>query len=217
MKAASPDIGCDASNTSLGNRIMLKSNRTQNQMKRIFDLTLGLLASLVLVLPVSLVAIAVRITSTGPALYWSDRVGRNNKIFKMPKFRSMRVGTPAVATHLLGNPQAHLTPIGSFLRKSSLDELPQLWSILVGDMSFVGPRPALFNQHDLIALRTEQGVQTLVPGLTGWAQVNGRDELPIPEKVKLDVAYLQRQSLWFDIRILWLTFIKVLRRDGVSH
>ncbi len=186
-------------------------------MKRIFDLTLGLLASLVLVLPVSLVAIAVRITSTGPALYWSDRVGRNNKIFKMPKFRSMRVGTPAVATHLLGNPQAHLTPIGSFLRKSSLDELPQLWSILVGDMSFVGPRPALFNQHDLIALRTEQGVQTLVPGLTGWAQVNGRDELPIPEKVKLDVAYLQRQSLWFDIRILWLTFIKVLRRDGVSH
>ena len=186
-------------------------------MKRIFDLTLGLLASLVLVLPVSLVAIAVRLTSTGPALYWSDRVGRNNKIFKMPKFRSMRVGTPAVATHLLGNPQAHLTPIGSFLRKSSLDEFPQLWSILVGDMSFVGPRPALFNQHDLIALRTEQGVQTLVPGLTGWAQVNGRDELPIPEKVKLDVAYLQRQSLWFDIRILWLTFIKVLRRDGVSH
>jgi O-antigen biosynthesis protein WbqP len=217
MKAASPDIGCDASNTALGNRIIVKSNRTQNQMKRIFDLLLGLFASLLLVLPVSLVAIAVRLTSTGPALYWSDRVGRNNKIFKMPKFRSMRVGTPAVATHLLGNPQAHLTPIGSFLRKSSLDELPQLWSILVGDMSFVGPRPALFNQHDLIALRTEQGVQKLVPGLTGWAQVNGRDELPIPEKVKLDVAYLQRQSLWFDIRILWLTFIKVLRRDGVSH
>jgi O-antigen biosynthesis protein WbqP len=135
----------------------------------------------------------------------------------MPKFRSMRVGTPAVATHLLDNPAAHLTPIGSFLRKSSLDELPQLWSILRGDMSFVGPRPALFNQHDLMALRTEQGVHTLVPGLTGWAQVNGRDELPIPEKVKLDVAYLQRQTLWFDIRILWLTFVKVLRRDGVSH
>jgi O-antigen biosynthesis protein WbqP len=135
----------------------------------------------------------------------------------MPKFRSMRLGTPAVATHLLGNPAAHLTPIGSFLRKSSLDELPQLWSILVGDMSFVGPRPALFNQHDLMALRTEQGVHTLVPGLTGWAQVNGRDELPIPQKVQLDVAYLQRQSLWFDIRILWLTFVKVLRRDGVSH
>ena len=186
-------------------------------MKRIFDLLLGLLASMVLLLPVLLVAMAVRLTSQGPALYWSDRVGRYNTIFKMPKFRSMRVGTPAVATHLLGNPQAHLTPIGSFLRKSSLDELPQLWSILRGDMSFVGPRPALFNQHDLMALRTEQGVHTLVPGLTGWAQVNGRDELPIPEKVKLDVAYLQRQSLWFDIRILWLTFVKVLRRDGVSH
>ena len=153
----------------------------------------------------------------GPALYWSDRVGRNNVIFKMPKFRSMRVGTPAVATHLLADARSHLTPIGSFLRKSSLDELPQLWSILAGDMSFVGPRPALFNQQDLIARRTEQGVHTLVPGLTGWAQVNGRDELPIPEKLKLDVAYLQRQSLWFDIRILWLTFVKVLRRDGVSH
>ena len=186
-------------------------------IKRTFDLLLGLLASLVLLLPVLLVALAVRLTSKGPALYWSDRVGRDNTIFKMPKFRSMRVGTPAVATHLLGNPAAHLTPIGSFLRKSSLDELPQLWSILRGDMSFVGPRPALFNQHDLMALRTEQGVHTLVPGLTGWAQVNGRDELPIPEKVKLDVAYLQRQSLWFDIRILWLTFVKVLRRDGVSH
>ena len=145
------------------------------------------------------------------------RVGRNNVIFKMPKFRSMRVGTPAVATHLLADARSHLTPIGSFLRKSSLDELPQLWSILAGNMSFVGPRPALFNQQDLIALRTEQGVHTLVPGLTGWAQVNGRDELPIPEKVKLDVAYLQRQSLLFDIRILWLTFVKVLRRDGVSH
>ena len=186
-------------------------------IKRFFDLLLGLLASLVLLLPVLLVALAVRLTSKGPALYWSDRVGRYNTIFKMPKFRSMRVGTPAVATHLLGNPAAHLTPIGSFLRKSSLDELPQLWSILRGNMSFVGPRPALFNQHDLMALRTEQGVHTLVPGLTGWAQVNGRDELPIPEKVKLDVAYLQRQSLWFDIRILWLTFVKVLRRDGVSH
>ena len=186
-------------------------------MKRIFDILLGCIAALVLFVPVLLVAIAVRLTSKGPALYWSDRVGRNNVIFKMPKFRSMRVGTPAVATHLLADARSHLTPIGSFLRKSSLDELPQLWSILAGDMSFVGPRPALFNQHDLIALRTEQGVHTLVPGLTGWAQVNGRDELPIPEKVKLDVAYLQRQSLWFDIRILWLTFVKVLRRDGVSH
>jgi O-antigen biosynthesis protein WbqP len=168
-------------------------------------------------LPVLLVALAVRLTSKGPVLYWSDRVGLNNQIFKMPKFRSMRLGTPAVATHLLSNPAAHLTPIGSFLRKSSLDELPQLWSILKGDMSFVGPRPALFNQQDLIELRTAQGVHELVPGLTGWAQVNGRDELPIPDKVKLDVAYLQRQSLWFDVRILWLTFVKVLRRDGVSH
>ena len=186
-------------------------------MKRFFDLVLSVLAALVLLVPVLLVALAVRLTSKGPALYWSDRVGRNNVIFKMPKFRSMRVGTPAVATHLLADARSHLTPIGSFLRKSSLDELPQLWSILVGDMSFVGPRPALFNQQDLIAMRTEQGVHSLVPGLTGWAQVNGRDELPIPEKVKLDLAYLQRQSLWFDVRILWLTFVKVLKRDGVSH
>ena len=186
-------------------------------MKRLFDLCLGLSAAVVLLLPVSVVALAVRLTSKGPALYWSDRVGRDNKIFRMPKFRSMRVGTPAVATHLLQDPAAHLTPIGSFLRKSSLDELPQLWSILKGDMSFVGPRPALFNQDDLIALRTASDVQRLLPGLTGWAQVNGRDELPIPEKVKLDVEYLQRQSLWFDIHILWLTFVKVLRRDGVTH
>ena len=186
-------------------------------MKRLFDVCLGCLAALILFVPLLLVAMAVRLTSKGPALYWSDRVGRNNVIFKMPKFRSMRVGTPAVATHLLANPKAHLTPIGSFLRKSSLDELPQLWSILAGDMSFVGPRPALFNQQDLIALRTAQGVHTLVPGLTGWAQVNGRDELPIPDKVNLDAAYLQRQSLWFDIFIMWLTLSKVLRRDGVSH
>ena len=172
---------------------------------------------LLLLLPVLLVYVVVRLTSEGPALYWSDRVGRNNVIFKMPKFRSMRVGTPAVATHLLADAASHLTPIGSFLRKSSLDELPQLWSILLGDMSFVGPRPALFNQQDLIALRTAQGVHTLVPGLTGWAQVNGRDELPIPDKVKLDVAYLQQQSLSFDIRILWLTLVKVMTRDGVSH
>ena len=186
-------------------------------MKRIFDLILVVLAGILLLMPVFLVAVLVRLTSKGPILYWSDRVGLHNKIFKMPKFRSMRVGTPAVATHLLADARSHLTPIGSFLRKSSLDELPQLWSILAGDMSFVGPRPALFNQQDLIALRTEQGVHTLVPGLTGWAQVNGRDELPIPQKVELDVAYLQRQSLWFDIRILWMTFVKVLRRDGVSH
>lgn len=186
-------------------------------MKRTFDLFLAALASICLLLPVMLVAILVRLTSQGPILYWSDRVGRNNIIFKMPKFRSMKIGTPAVATHLLTDPDSYLTSIGSFLRKSSLDELPQLWSIIKGDMSFVGPRPALFNQHDLIELRTRNGVHKLLPGLTGWAQVNGRDELPIPAKVKLDVDYLHRQSLWFDIRILWLTFVKVLRRDGVSH
>jgi len=186
-------------------------------LKRVFDLCVGGVAALVLVLPIALLALLVRLTSPGPALYWSDRVGRNNAIFRMPKFRSMRVGTPAVATHLLADPKSHLTPIGSFLRKSSLDELPQLWSILVGDMSFVGPRPALFNQDDLVALRTECGVHELVPGLTGWAQVNGRDELPIPDKVKLDAEYLRRRSIALDIYILWLTFVKVVRRDGVSH
>ena len=186
-------------------------------VKRVFDLLLALAAAVFLAVPVLLVAVLVRLTSPGPALYWSDRVGHHNKIFKMPKFRSMRVGTPAVATHLLADARSHLTPIGSFLRKSSLDELPQLWSILAGDMSFVGPRPALFNQHDLIDLRTRQGVHELVPGLTGWAQINGRDELPIPDKVRLDVEYLQRQSLGFDIRILWLTFVKVIRRDGITH
>ena len=186
-------------------------------MKKTFDILLAGCIGIIVVIPFILIAIAVRSTSSGPIFYWSDRVGRNNRIFKMPKFRSMRIGTPTVATHLLGNPDAHLTPIGSFLRRSSLDELPQLWSILVGDMSFVGPRPALFNQKDLIDLRNEAGVDALTPGLTGWAQVNGRDELPIPEKVKLDVVYLQQQSFWFDLRILWLTFIKVLKRDGVSH
>ncbi len=186
-------------------------------MKRLFDLGLGFMAAAVLLVPLVVLAMLVRFTSQGPALYWSDRVGRCNKIFKMPKFRTMRVGTPAVATHLLANPGAHLTPIGSFLRKSSLDELPQLWSIMMGDMSFVGPRPALFNQQDLIELRTQQNVHTLVPGLTGWAQVNGRDELPIPQKVALDAEYLQRQDFWFDIHILWLTFLKVVQRDGVSH
>ena len=186
-------------------------------MKRLFDLLFGLSAALLLALPTLAIALLVRLTSPGPALYWSDRVGRRNVIFRMPKFRSMRTGTPAVATHLLQDPGAYLTPIGSFLRKSSLDELPQLWSILKGDMSFVGPRPAFFNQNDLIALRTESGVHELVPGLTGWAQVNGRDELPIPEKVKLDVEYMQRHSFRFDVWILWLTFVKVLRRDGVSH
>lgn len=186
-------------------------------MKRILDLMLAVLALLVLIVPIALVALLVRVTSPGPVLYWSDRVGRHNCLFKMPKFRSMRIDTPAVATHLLENPTAWLTPIGSFLRRSSLDELPQLWSILCGDMSFVGPRPALFNQDDLILLRTACGVHELLPGLTGWAQINGRDELPIPEKVRLDAEYLESRSLVFDVRILWLTFMKVLRRDGVSH
>jgi O-antigen biosynthesis protein WbqP len=186
-------------------------------MKRLFDLVLGIFLAALFALPLLLVAIAVRLTSPGPALYWSDRVGKNNQIFRMPKFRSMRTDTPAVATHLLDNPQSFLTPIGGFLRRSSLDELPQIWSVLVGDMSFVGPRPALYNQDDLIALRTERQLHTLVPGLTGWAQVNGRDELPIPVKVDLDVEYMQKQSFFFDIYILYLTFIKVLGRDGVSH
>jgi O-antigen biosynthesis protein WbqP len=186
-------------------------------VKRLFDFAVALVAVVLLSLPILIVALAVRLTSPGPALYWSERVGRHNRIFKMPKFRSMRIDTPAVATHLLQNPGQWLTPIGSFLRKSSLDELPQLWSILKGDMSFVGPRPALFNQDDLIALRTGKGVHELMPGLTGWAQVNGRDELPIPLKVELDAEYLKRRSLLFDLKVLWMTVLKVLARDGVSH
>lgn len=186
-------------------------------MKRVLDLVLCLMLLSLLLVPIVIVALAVRLTSKGPALYWSDRVGRHNRIFKMPKFRSMRIDTPALATHLLQNPEQWLTPIGSFLRKSSLDELPQLWSILKGDMSFVGPRPALFNQDDLIALRTKNRVHELVPGLTGWAQVNGRDELSIPHKVALDAEYLQRWSWLFDLKILWMTALKVLARDGVSH
>jgi len=186
-------------------------------IKRFFDLWLALFAILFLIIPIVVVAIMVRLTSNGRALYWSDRIGRNNILFKMPKFRTMRINTPALATHLLQNPQLFLTPIGSFLRKSSLDELPQLWSIIKGDMSFVGPRPALFNQNDLIELRTKYGVDKLLPGLTGWAQVNGRDELPIPDKVTLDVDYMHNQSFYLDMKIIWLTFSKVLNRDGVHH
>jgi len=186
-------------------------------MKRLFDLILVIVSSCILIAPIILVAIWVRLTSKGPALYWSDRVGVNNSIFKMPKFRSMKIDTPAVATHLLNDPKRCLTSIGAFLRKSSLDELPQLWCVLKGDMSFVGPRPALFNQDDLIALRTKLGVHQLMPGLTGWAQVNGRDELLIPQKVAVDAEYLQKQSFLFDLKILWMTFLKVVRRDGVSH
>ena len=186
-------------------------------MKRVFDLILAISLFLVLLISLLLIAVLVISTSKGPVLYWSDRIGKNNKIFKMPKFRSMLTGTPAVATHLLDNPDAYLSPIGRFLRHSSLDELPQLFSVLKGDMSFVGPRPALFNQDDLIALRTEKGVDKLLPGITGWAQVNGRDELSIPDKVALDVEYLNRQSFWLDMKILWMTFLKVIKRDGVSH
>ena len=186
-------------------------------MKRAFDFVFALVLLLVLAVPMLIVAILVKVTSKGPILYWSDRVGQYNYLFRMPKFRTMKVDTPAVATHLLEDPQSVLTPVGNFLRKSSLDELPQIWTILKGEMSFVGPRPALFNQTDLITLRTEQRIDSLVPGLTGWAQINGRDELPIPEKVALDKAYLHQQSIQHDLSILWLTFLKVIKKEGVSH
>ena len=188
-----------------------------HRVKRIFDLVVVVLLLALLVIPMLLIAGGVRVTSEDSVLYWSDRIGQSNVIFRMPKFRTMRLNTPAVATHLMSNPDAYLSPIGSFLRRTSLDEMPQLWSILKGDMSFVGPRPALFNQYDLIALRTEMGVDQLVPGLTWWAQVNGRDDLPIPGKEALDVEYMKRQSFCFDMKILWLTFLKVIKRDGVSH
>jgi len=186
-------------------------------MKRIFDLLLGIAVFMLLATFILLVAIAVRLSSKGPVLYWSDRIGKDSKTFKMPKFRSMLSGTPTVATHLLDNPDVYLSPIGGFLRSFSLDELPQLFSVLKGDMSFVGPRPALFNQDDLIALRKEKGIDKLLPGITGWAQVNGRDILTVTDKVDLDEVYMQRQSFWFDIKILWMTFLKVIRRDDVTH
>ena len=186
-------------------------------MKRIFDLFLSLCLVPVLLVPILVIAVLVRLTSRGPALYWSDRVGGSNEIFKMPKFRTMRIDTPAVATHLLKDPDEYLTPTGPFLRKSSLDELPQLWSVLKGDMSFVGPRPALFNQDDLVALRTEKGVHPLIPGITGWAQINGRDDIPIPKKVELDEYYLKNRSFCFDLKILFLTFLKATRAENVSH
>lgn len=185
--------------------------------KRSMDVAVAMLTLVFACVPMLVVAILVRLTSPGAIIYWSDRVGRNNKIFHMPKFRTMRIDTPAVATHLLGKPEQYLTPIGGFLRKSSLDELPQIWSILVGDMSLVGPRPALFNQDDLIELRTKNGVHQLVPGLTGWAQINGRDELPIPQKVALDVEYLRNISWLLDMKIMLSTAFKVLHRDGVAH
>ena len=186
-------------------------------MKRLIDLLLAIFASFFFAVPFIIVAILVRLTSPGPILHWSGRIGAKDKIFQMPKFRSMKIDTPQVATHLLDNPYQWLTPIGPFLRKSSLDELPQLWSILKGDMSFVGPRPALFNQYDLVELRRQAGVDALVPGLTGWAQVNGRDEISLEDKLRLDQEYLKRQSFLFDVHILWLTFLKVLSKDGISH
>ena len=186
-------------------------------MRRFFEFIIVTILMLLLAIPILLIIIAIYLTSEGPSLYWSDRIGKDNGTFKMPKFRSMRVGTPPVATHLLDNPDVYLSPIGGFLRRSSLDELPQLYSVLRGDMSFIGPRPALFNQEDLIALRKEKGVDKLLPGITGWAQVNGRDILSVTDKVDLDVEYLQRQSFWFDMKILWMTFLKVVKRDGVSH
>lgn len=186
-------------------------------MKRIFDIFMSLLALLIFGIPLLIVAILVKLTSKGPVLYWSDRIGKNNTIFKMPKFRTMQIDTPAVATHLLSDPDQYLTPIGKFLRKSSLDELPQLFSIIKGDMSIVGPRPALFNQDDLVQLRTEKGVHALTPGLTGWAQINGRDELPIPIKVDFDAYYLRHQSFFLDLKIIFMTVLNVVKSDGVSH
>ena len=186
-------------------------------MKRVFDLAIGLFLFALLIIPMLLIAVAVLVTSFGPVLYWSNRVGQGNVIFKMPKFRTMQINTPVMATHKMTNPNEFLTPIGDFLRLNSLDGLPQLFSIFMGDMSFVGPRPALYNQDDLIALRAEYGVEAIVPGLTGWAQINGRDDLPIPEKVALDVEYMERHSFLFDMKILWLTCLKVIKRDGVSH
>ncbi len=186
-------------------------------MKRFFDLIMSLLLILFFSLPILLIALLVKLTSKGQILYWSDRIGKDNVIFRMPKFRTMRTGTPAVATHLLADPDRHLTPVGKFLRKSSLDELPQLLSILMGDMSFVGPRPALFNQGDLVELRTRKGIHILVPGLTGWAQINGRDELPIPVKVEFDEHYLRHRSFAFDLKVILLTILKVIRREGVTH
>lgn len=186
-------------------------------MKRLFDFIVALTALIILAIPLGIIAVLIRLTSPGPALYWSNRVGLHSEIFRMPKFRTMRTDTPVVATHLLSNPDAYITPIGKVLRKTSIDELPQLWSILKGDMSFVGPRPALFNQDDLIALRKENGIDTVLPGLTGWAQINGRDELAIPDKVALEVEYLQRRSFGFDLKILLITFIKTIKRDGVTH
>lgn len=196
---------------------MVQTYLLNHALKRSFDIVCVLILMIPLSIPMLVISLVVKLTSPGPILYWSDRVGRFNRIFRMPKFRTMKIDTPPMATHLLVQPELYLTPIGNFLRKSSLDELPQLFSIFKGDMSFVGPRPALFNQDDLVSLRTRKGVDELIPGLTGWAQVNGRDELPIPVKVEYDMYYLTHRSFLFDLKILYLTFLKVLHREGVSH
>jgi O-antigen biosynthesis protein WbqP len=186
-------------------------------MKRLFDVIIATLLLILLLIPMLVISILIKLTSKGPVLYWSNRVGRNNSIFRMPKFRSMRTDTPPVATHLLADPDRYITAIGRFIRKTSLDELPQIFSVLKGDMSFVGPRPALFNQDDLVALRTSKGIHTLVPGITGWAQINGRDELPIPVKVDYDLHYLKNRSFVFDLKILVLTLFNVIKGKGVIH
>ena len=186
-------------------------------MKRIFDIVLATIILIVFFLPMLIIALSVKLTSKGPVLYWSDRVGKKNTIFKMPKFRTMKADTPAMATHLMANPELYCTPVGSFLRKRSLDELPQLYSVLKGDMSFVGPRPALYNQDDLIELRTKKGIHKLIPGITGWAQINGRDDLPIPEKVDLDEYYLNHHSFIFDLKTLFMTFLSVMNGQGIQH
>lgn len=190
---------------------------TKKRVKRVFDLVLLIFSLLLFAIPIFCVALLILFSSKGPIFYWSDRVGLEGNIFRMPKFRSMLLDTPPVATHLLDNPDQYLSPVGGFLRKTSLDELPQLWSVFKGEMSFVGPRPALFNQDDLIKLRDQQGINTLLPGITGWAQVNGRDELSIPKKVELDKEYLINQSFWLDVKILWITFLKVIKTHNVSH
>ena len=186
-------------------------------MKKVIDITVASMLSILLFIPILLIAITIKLTSKGPAFYWSERVGRENVNFMMPKFRTMRIDTPQLATHLMSNPDIYLSPVGGLLRRTSLDELPQLFSILKGDMSFVGPRPALFNQNDLVALRKKHDIDKLLPGLTGWAQINGRDELPISEKVLLDIEYMERKTIRFDLYIIWLTILKVIRQDNVSH
>lgn len=206
-------------NNDLGHCLPVDSGAFDGRIrwKRLFDLVLSVWLMPVLLPIMGLIGLLIRLTSEGPIIYWSDRIGRNNAIFRMPKFRTMKMGTPAVATHLLSGAERYITPVGSLLRKTSLDELPQLFSVIAGHMSFVGPRPALFNQEDLVAMRTERGVHRLVPGVTGWAQVNGRDELPIPVKVEYDAEYLRRRSFSFDLKILFLTAIRALRGEGVSH